>query len=96
MFRTKIEVREYAMNKAIELLGTSTPVKDAVAKAQEIEKYIMGSAELPETIDENEIINTALETLGVVASHWLAANGVAPCKAYEPIQKAEPETDKEK
>lgn len=96
MFRTKIEVREYAMNKAIELLGTSTPVKDAVAKAQEIEKYIMGSAELPETIDENEIINTALETLGVVASHWLAANGVVPCKAYEPIQKAEPETDKEK
>ena len=56
----------------------------------------MGSAELPETIDENEIINTALETLGVVASHWLAANGVAPCKAYEPIQKAEPETNKEK
>jgi len=59
MFRSKIEVREYAMNKAIELLGTSNPVKDAVAKAEEIEKYVMGEAELPETVDENELISTA-------------------------------------
>lgn len=88
MFRSKIEVREYAMNKAIELLGTSTPVKDAVAKAEEIEKYVMGEAELPETVDENELISTAIETLGIVASQWLAANSaLAPCPMYVPETK---------
>lgn len=83
MFRSKIEVREYAMNKAIELLGPGIPTKDAVAKAEEIEKYIMGEAQLPETVDENEIISTAIETLGVVASQWLAANSFSPCPMYE-------------
>lgn len=95
MFRSKIEVREYAMNKAIELLGASTPVKDAVAKAEEIEKYVLGEAQLPETVDENEIISTAIETLGIVASQWLAANSaLAPCPLYEP--KPEAETTKKK
>lgn len=97
MFRSKIEVREYAMNKAIELLGPGIPTKDAVAKAEEIEKYVMGEAELPETVDENEIISTAIETLGVVASQWLAANGNTPvCRSYEPIPEPEAETKKKK
>lgn len=68
MFKSKIEVREYAMNKAIELLGSGTPVKDAVAKAEEIEKYIIGSTELPETVDENELINAIVDTIGIVLS----------------------------
>lgn len=97
MFRSKIEVREYAINKAIELLGTSNPVKDAVAKAEEIEKYVMGEAELPETVDENELISTAIETLGIVASQWLAANSaLAPCPMYEPKPETKPETKKKK
>ena len=67
MFRSKIEVREYAMNKAIELMGTGTPTKQVVDKAKEIETYVIGEAELPETIDENEVMNTILETLTGVA-----------------------------
>lgn len=94
MFKSKIEVREYAMNKAIELMGTGTPTKQAVEKAKEIETYVIGDAELPETVDENEIISTAIETLGIVASQWLAANAVAPCPMYEP--KPETETKKKK
>ena len=67
MFRSKIEVREYAINKAIELMGTGTPTKQVVDKAKEIETYVIGEAELPETIDENEVMNTILETLTGVA-----------------------------
>ena len=68
MFKSKIEVREYAMNKAIELLGTSTPTKQVVEKAKEIETYIKGEAELPETVDENELINAIVDTIGIVLS----------------------------
>ena len=78
MFKSKIEVREYAMNKAIELMGTGTPTKQVVEKAKEIETYIIGEAELPETIDENEIISTAIETLGIVASQWLKKETASP------------------
>ena len=78
MFKSKIEVREYAINKAIELMGTGTPTKQVVDKAKEIEKYIIGEAELPETIDENEIISTAIETLGIVASQWLKKETASP------------------
>ena len=67
MFRSKIEVREYAINKAIELMGTGTPTKQVVDKAKEIETYVIGEAELPETIDENEVMNSILETLTGVA-----------------------------
>lgn len=71
MFKSKIEVREYAMNKAIELMGTGTPTKQVVDKAKEIETYIIGKAELPETIDENEVISTILEALTGLAIGFL-------------------------
>lgn len=80
MFKSKIEVREYAMNKAIELMGTSTPTKQVVEKAKEIETYIIGEAELPEMVDENELISTAIETLGIVASQWLKQGTFNPAK----------------
>ena len=78
MFKSRIEVREYAMNKAVELMGTGTPSKHIVEKAKEIENYVVGSAELPETIDENELISTAIETLGIVASQWLKKETASP------------------
>ena len=85
MFKSKIEVREYAMNKAVELMGTGTPTKQVVDKAKEIEKYIIGEAELPETIDENELISTAIETLGIVASQWMKNEKSYPvsCPVFE-------------
>ena len=97
MFKSKIEVREYAINKAIELMGTGTPDKDVVTKAKEIEKYVIGEAELTETVDENELISTAIKTLGVVASQWLSANmGLAPCPMYEIKEEAVTATKKKK
>lgn len=46
--KSKIEVREFAINKAVEIMGAGALIKDVVAKAQEIEKYVVGEAELPE------------------------------------------------
>ena len=50
--KSKIEVRVFAVNKAVEIMGTGAIVKDVVTKAQEIEKYIIGEAVLPEIADE--------------------------------------------
>ena len=49
---SKIEVRVFAVEQAVKIMGVGTPQKDVVAKAQEIEKYIIGAAELPEVADE--------------------------------------------
>ena len=50
--KSKIEVRVFAVNKAVEVMGTGALIKDVVAKAQEIEKYVIGEAELPEIAPE--------------------------------------------
>ena len=52
MFKSNIEIREFAINKAVELLGAGAPQKDVVEKAKEIETYVKGEAELPEVLDE--------------------------------------------
>lgn len=46
--KSKIDVRVFAVEQAVKIMGVGTPQKDVVAKAQEIEKYIIGEAELPE------------------------------------------------
>lgn len=55
MFKSKIEVREYAVSKAAEIMGGCAPNKDIISKAKEIESYIIGDAELPETYNEIEV-----------------------------------------
>lgn len=50
--KSKIEVRVFAVNKAVEIMGAGAIVKDVVAKAQEIEKYVIDAAELPEIAPE--------------------------------------------
>lgn len=45
---SKIEVREFAVKIAADIMGTGTPVDSLIAKAQEIEEYIIGEAMLPE------------------------------------------------
>lgn len=46
--KSKIEVRTFAVEKAVAVMGVGSPIKDVVAKAQEIEAYVIGAAELPE------------------------------------------------
>lgn len=82
MFKSKIEVREYAMNKAVELMGTGTPTKQVVDKAKEIETYIKGEAELPEVLDEEKMVNTIIEALTGVAI-GLLNQGCSPTTAIE-------------
>lgn len=52
MLKSKIEVREFAVSTAVDILGSGTPDKDVIVKAKEIEAYVIGEAELPETYNE--------------------------------------------
>lgn len=62
--KSKIEVRVFAVNKAVEVMGVGALIKDVVAKAQEIEKYVIGEAVLPETYEET----SPMELLNGIAS----------------------------
>ena len=62
--KSKIEVREYAVNKAAEIMGKGTPADSLIAKAQEIEKYVTGEAILPEVaVDANESLVTGIKDI---------------------------------
>lgn len=67
--KSKIDVRKFAVEKAVMIMGTGTSDKDVVAKAKEIESYVIGVAVLPETYDESNalmgIMGSALGALGV-------------------------------
>lgn len=62
--KSKIDVRVFAVNKAVEVMGTGALIKDVVAKAQEIENYVIGEAELPEAVQEP----SPMELLNGIAS----------------------------
>lgn len=47
-----IEIRKYAISKAVDMLGRGTASKDVISKAKEIEAYIVGDAVLPEVYNE--------------------------------------------
>jgi type III secretion system FlhB-like substrate exporter len=85
MFKSNIEIREFAINKAVELMGTGTPTKQVVDKAKEIETYIKGEAELPEVLDEEKMVNTIIEALTGVAIGLLNQG----CSPTTVIEKAE-------
>ena len=50
--KSKLDARHYAIEKAVEMMGAGSPSKDVVAKAVEIESYIVGGAELPEVSND--------------------------------------------
>jgi hypothetical protein len=50
--KSKLKVRVFAVEQAVKIMGSGTPTKDVVVKAQEIEKYILGEAVLPEVSEE--------------------------------------------
>ena len=65
--KSKIEVRVFAVEKAISVMGIGTPDKDVIAKAKEIEAYVIGEAELPDVYDEaNAYTNVVGNLLGNV------------------------------
>ena len=61
---SKIEVREFAVKTAADIMGKGTPVDSLITKAQEIEKYIMGGAMLPEVAaDTTESLVDGLKSI---------------------------------
>ena len=54
--KSKIEIRVFAIEQAVAILGVGTPDKDVVSKAKEIEAYIIGDAVLPEIDSENQAL----------------------------------------
>lgn len=57
MLKSKIEIRQFAIEQAVAILGSGTPQKDVVAKAKDIEAYIIGEANLPEVNNDIEAIS---------------------------------------
>ena len=69
--KSKIEVRVFAVEQAVKIMGVGVPQKDVVAKAQEIEKYILGDAVLPEVFEETspmELLNGIASAVSASAS----------------------------
>lgn len=68
--KSKIEVRKFAIEKAIEIMGVGTSDKDVISKAQQIETYIIGQAQLPETDDsEQALMNGVNEIIDYVKAN---------------------------
>lgn len=62
--KSLIEIRKFAVEKAVEVMGAGTATKDVVEKAREIEVYIVGGAELPEVYKEDEVLVGAINNIG--------------------------------
>ena len=58
-----IDIRKFAIEKAVAILGSGTPSKDVVSKAKEIETYIVGSAVLPEVSDKSKELSLIISEL---------------------------------
>ena len=61
--KSKLDARHYAIEKAVELMGAGSPSKDVVAKAVEIESYIVGGAELPEVHSDADTIGSVMASV---------------------------------
>lgn len=65
--KSRIEARVFAVNKAVEIMGSGAVLKDVVNKAQEIEAYVIGEADLPEVstyTSPMDIINSIMSMAG--------------------------------
>lgn len=58
--KSKIEIRKFAVERAVAIMGTGAPTHNVIAKAQEIENYVLGGAVLPEVADEIESVANAM------------------------------------
>lgn len=65
--KSRIEARVFAVNKAVEIMGSGAMMKDVVNKAREIEEYVVGEVDLPEVSAEaspTDIINSIVSMAG--------------------------------
>lgn len=64
--KSKIEIRKFAVEMAVAIMGAGTADKDVVSKAKEIEGYIIGDAVLPEYNDDSAMLSCAMGTLASI------------------------------
>lgn len=79
--KSKIEVRVFAVEQAVKIMGVGTPQKDVVAKAQEIEKYVIGAAELPEIAPEASPIDYLNSVASLIGGNANAEPAVEAVKS---------------
>jgi hypothetical protein len=79
--KSKIDVRVFAVEQAVKIMGVGTPQKDVVAKAQEIEKYIIGAAELPEIAPEASPIDYLNSVASLIGGNANAEPAAEPVKS---------------
>lgn len=49
--KSRLDIRVFAVEQAVRVMGYNTPIKDVVEKAKEIEAYVVGEINLPESYD---------------------------------------------
>lgn len=74
--KSKIEVRVFAVEQAVKIMGAGTPQKDVVAKAQEIENYIVQGIELPDVAVEASPVDYLDKVASLLGSSGNAITGV--------------------
>jgi hypothetical protein len=75
--KSKIEVRVFAVEQAVKIMGAGTPQKDVVAKAQEIEEYITQGIVLPDVPVEASPVDYLDKIASLLGSSGNAITGVA-------------------
>lgn len=75
--KSKIEVRVFAVEQAVKVMGAGTPQKDVVAKAQEIENYIVQGIELPDVAVEASPVDYLNSVASLIGASGNAVTGVA-------------------
>lgn len=82
--RTIIDIRIFAIEQAVKIMGTGTPCKDVVDKAKEIEAYIAKDLTLPADTD-NSILSDMMGLLG----HVISDNAPEEKKVSDAVVKEE-------
>lgn len=73
--KSKVEIRVFAIEQAVKIMGAGTPAKDVVSKASEIESYITNGIELP------DIAYNELAGVGSALSSFLANSAAVTAEA---------------
>lgn len=67
--KSKLDIRVFAVEQAVKVMGSNTPMKDVVEKARAIETYVIGEANLPESYDnESALMGQILQGVQEVIS----------------------------
>ena len=86
--KSLLEIRKFAVEMAVTIMGNGCPCKDVVSKAEEIEKYVVGKAELPEFIDENEQVASLLGVLAGLVLNAINPLSCNPIKDFKVPEEA--------